>query len=133
MHKIKLAILNVGAKIYYSDTDSIVTDLTLDRLKEELHNKIGNKIEQLKLEHLLEEAYFIFNKTYIFLTKDGKEIIKAKGISADSLSLSDLKFMYLNSHPIKAEKLSSNTNYNNICFPCCYFNLFNFILFLYDI
>lgn len=112
MHKIKLAILNVGGKIYYSDTDSIVTDLTLDRLKEELHNKIGNKLGQLKLEHLLEEAYFISNKTYILLTKDGEEIIKAKGISADSLSLSDFKTMYLNSQPIKADKLSSIVNYN---------------------
>jgi len=42
--------------IYYSDTDSIVTDLTLDRLKEELQNKIGNNLGQLKLEHFLEEA-----------------------------------------------------------------------------
>lgn len=112
MHKIKLDILSVGGKIYYSDTDSIVTDLTLDILKEKLHNKIGNKLGQLKLEHLLEEAYFISNKTYILLTKDGKEIIKAKGISAESLSLSDFKTMYLKSQPIKGEKLSSNTNYN---------------------
>jgi DNA-dependent RNA polymerase auxiliary subunit epsilon len=112
MHKIKLAILNVGGKIYYSDTDSIVTDLTLDRLKKELHNKIGNKLGQLKLEHLLEEAYFISNKTYILLTKDGEEIIKAKGISAESLSLSDFKTMYLKSQSIKGDKLSSNINYN---------------------
>jgi hypothetical protein len=50
----------------------------------------------------LEEAYFISNKTYILLTKDGKKIIKAKGISADSLSLTDFKTMY--SQPIKGEK-----------------------------
>jgi hypothetical protein len=49
MHKIKLAILSVGGKIYYSDTDSIVTDLTLDRLKETLGNQIGNNLGQLKL------------------------------------------------------------------------------------
>jgi DNA polymerase type B, organellar and viral len=111
MHKIKLTILNVGGKIYYSDTDSIVTDLSLERLKGVLQDKIGNKIGQLKLEHLLEEAYFISNKTYILLTKNGKEIIKAKGISADSLSLSDFKTMYLKALPIKGEKLSSYTNY----------------------
>jgi hypothetical protein len=112
MHKMKLAILKGGGNIYYSDTDSIVTDLTLDQLKKELKNKIGNNIGQLKLENLLEEAYFISNKTYILLTKAGKEIIKAKGISADSLSLSDFKTMYLESQPIKGDKLSSNINYN---------------------
>jgi DNA polymerase elongation subunit (family B) len=47
MHKIKIAFLNVGGKISYSDTDSIVTDFTLDRLKEELHNKIGNNLVHL--------------------------------------------------------------------------------------
>src|ERR1700678_1508466 len=112
MHEIKLAILNVGGRIYYSDTDSIVTDLTLDRLKEELHNKIGNKLGQLKLEHLLEEAYFISNKTYILLTIKGEKIIRSKGISPESLSLSDFKTMYLKSHSITGEKLSADINYS---------------------
>jgi len=112
MQKIKLAILNVGGKIYYSDTDSIVTDLSVEKLKENLYNKIGNKLGQLKLEHLLEEAYFISNKTYILLSTDGTEIKKAKGVSAESLSLNDFKTMYLNSQPIKGEKLSTIINYN---------------------
>jgi len=56
MHKIKLTILSVGGKIYYSDTDSIVTDLTLERLSEVLGGKIGDKLGQLKLEHLEEKA-----------------------------------------------------------------------------
>jgi len=111
MHEIKLAILNVGGKIYYSDTDSIVTDLTLDQLKKELHDKIGDKLGQLKLEYLLEEAYFISNKTYILLTTNGEKIIKAKGISAESLSLSDFKTMYLKKQSIIGEKLSSYINH----------------------
>jgi len=45
------------------------------------------------------------------LTKDSKEIIKAKGISADSLSLYEFQTRYLQSQ-IKGEKLSSNTYYN---------------------
>jgi hypothetical protein len=112
MHKIKLAILSVGGKIYYSDTDSIVTDLTLERLKETLGPKIGNKLGQLKLEHLLEEAYFISNKTYILLTSEGAEIKKAKGISPESLSLSDFENMYFNSQSVQGEKTSTNICYN---------------------
>jgi hypothetical protein len=112
MHTIKLAILKGGGKIYYSDTDSIVTDLTLNKLKQKLNNIIGNNLGQLKLENLLKEAYFISNKTYILITKAGKEIIKAKGLSADSLSLADFKTMYLQSQPIKGDKLSTKIDYN---------------------
>lgn len=112
MHQIKLAILSVDGRIYYSDTDSIVTDLTIDQLKKELHDKIGDKLGQLKLEYLLEEAYFISNKTYILLTTNGKKIIKAKGISAESLSLSDFKTMYLKKQSIIGDKLSSYINYS---------------------
>jgi len=112
MHKIKLAILEVGGEIYYSDTDSIVTNLTLNKLKENLYGKIGNKLGQLKLEYFLEEAYFISNKTYILLTIEGKEIKKAKGISPESLSLSDFKSMYFKSQSVKGAKTSSIINYN---------------------
>nr|QWO71369.1 DNA polymerase [Termitomyces sp. T123] len=112
MHNIKLAILKVGGKIYYSDTDSIVTDLTLERLNEELPDKIGNKLGQLKLEYLVEEAYFISNKTYFLFTYDGQEIKKAKGISPESLSKSDFEAMYLKSQSVQGKKTSSNISYN---------------------
>lgn len=115
MLKLKLAILNIAAyagKIYYSDTDSIVTDLSLDRLKVALCGKIGNKLGQLKLEHLVEEAYFVSNKTYILLTCDGEEIKKAIRISPYTLSLSYFEDLYLNSNSVQGEKTSSVINYN---------------------
>lgn len=112
MHNIKLAILHAGGKIYYSDTDSIVSDLNLVRLKEVLDNKIGNKLGQLKLEYLLEEAYFISNKTYILLTYNGEMIKKAKGISPESLSLTDYKTMFYKSMSVFGEKTSSTISYD---------------------
>ncbi len=51
--------------------------MTLDKLYEILPNNIGPKIEQFKLEHLLEEAYFISNKTYLLLTNEGKTVKKS--------------------------------------------------------
>lgn len=78
MQKIKLANLKVGGLIYYSDTDSIVTNLTLKTLEEKLGDKVGNKLGQLKLEYVGEKAYFIKNKTYILLTSKGEEIKKPK-------------------------------------------------------
>jgi len=112
MQEIKLAILKSGGLIYYSDTDSIVTNLTLKTLEEKLTGKIGNKLGQLKLEHIGEKAYFISNKTYILLTTKGKEIKKAKGIFPDSLSLADFENMYLKSKSVQGEKITSNTNYS---------------------
>ncbi len=44
MHQIKLDILDGGGSIYYSDTDSIVTNLTQIQLKEILQDRIGNKL-----------------------------------------------------------------------------------------
>jgi hypothetical protein len=112
MQRVKILILNAGGLIYYSDTDSIVTNLNLKDLNEVLKDKVGNKLGQLKLEHLGEKAYFIFNKPYILITLNGQEIKKAKGISPDSLSQKDFEDMYLNSKSVQGLKTSSKTNYS---------------------
>ena len=45
MSKIKLDVLSKGGNIYYTDTDSIVTDIPLDE------HLIGNDLGQFKLEY----------------------------------------------------------------------------------
>ena len=62
MNKLKLNILNKGGKLYYSDTDSIVTEI-------ELPNYLvsANKLGLLKLEHVLQKGIFISNKIYYLL------------------------------------------------------------------
>ncbi len=89
-----------------------MTDLNLVRLKGVLEGKIGNKLGQLKLEYLLEEAYFISNKTYVLLTYNGEVIKKAKGISPESLSVTDFKNMYYKSESVQGEKISSVISYD---------------------
>ena len=63
--KIKLAILKLGGLLYYSDTDSIVTN------KKTPYNLIDStELGKLKLEYggFLAEGYFITNKTYYLVT-----------------------------------------------------------------
>jgi hypothetical protein len=53
--KLKLYILSLGGKIYYSDTDSIITDL-------KLNDKMisSNELGKLELEHIVKIGIFIF-------------------------------------------------------------------------
>lgn len=55
MLKIKQDILSKGGKIYYTDTDSIITDIELP--------KTGNDLGQFKLEHKIIRSYFIYLPT----------------------------------------------------------------------
>lgn len=87
--RIKLDVLSRGGNIYYSDTDSLVTDVRLD--DKEVDSK---EIGKMKLEHEVRSGAFIAGKTYCLILKkqelvDGKlqDIVlrKAKGVKAKSL------------------------------------------------
>jgi len=82
--KIKLLILNSGGKIYYSDTDSIVTDL---KLPDTMVHK--NELGKLKLEHEISKSIFISGKSYALITKEGQFVNKYKGLKSSSLNWQD--------------------------------------------
>lgn len=105
MNKIKLLILSLGGKIYYMDTDSIVTDIELPK------NLIGGKLGQFKLEYKIKKGYFISSKTYCLVLDDGSEVIKSKGVYNDSLNSTDFMCMYYNKKDIRALKGDTKTNY----------------------
>jgi hypothetical protein len=65
MAEIKLDLLGNKGNLYYTDTDSIVTDIALDS------KLIGNKLGQFKLEYEIDKAYFISSKTYCLVLKEG--------------------------------------------------------------
>jgi len=74
--------------LYYSDTDSAVTDAPLPI------EYIGSELGKMKLEHTITRAVFLAPKVYGFITVDGQEIIKAKGIThdvAEGLTINDLE------------------------------------------
>jgi hypothetical protein len=112
MNQIKLDILAAGGLLYYSDTDSIVTDLSLDKLKEVMPEKVGKELGQLKFEYKISKGYFISNKIYALLLDDGTIIKKGKGFSTDSVSLFDYEQMYLYSQSIEANRISGKINYS---------------------
>lgn len=116
MNKIKLAILNKGGQIFYTDTDSIVTDIKLDK------DLVGKNLGQFKLEYVVSEGYFISSKTYCLILQEGtfdknnksiiKDdslgkthwiIIKSKGLINKSLTLSKFIDLYngINSSGVK--------------------------------
>lgn len=107
MAKLLLYVLNNGGKVYYTDTDSIVTDIELP--SNIIHPK---EIGKLKLEHIVTEGYFIADKTYTIRTKDGTIIKKAKGVDSDSLDFEDYKKMYNMDIIDHATKTSSFRNYS---------------------
>jgi hypothetical protein len=112
MAKIKLDILKQGGHIYYSDTDSIVTNIDLPK------HLVGSELGQFKLEYIIKEAYFISAKTYcLVLTdeyttkKNNGLIIKSKGVYDNSLTLDSFKAMYFDKKNVIALKSDNKTNY----------------------
>ena len=81
INRIKKGIIELGGQIYYSDTDSIVTDLELPK------NKVSNHIGNLKLEYKISKAYFISNKIYCLILNNKETVIKAKGVDRHSLTV----------------------------------------------
>jgi hypothetical protein len=84
---------NPTYRIFYSDTDSILIDKALHP------DLVGSALGQLKLEHIISRAVFLAPKTYGFITNDGKEIIKVKGVKSENLKdfhISDLEALLIN-------------------------------------
>ena len=105
MNKIKLDLLKSKANIFYTDTDSIITDKPLD------NNLVGKDLGQFKLEHLIKKGYFITNKTYCILDNNDNVIIKVKGVNENTLTIDDFKKMYLGSN-VGASRFESIRNYS---------------------
>jgi hypothetical protein len=84
--------------LYYSDTDSIVIDQMLNpRL-------VGTALGLLKLENVISKAVFLAPKVYGFITENGDEVIKVKGVTseiASSIHINDLEYLLIkDSHKV---------------------------------
>lgn len=71
--------LNAGGKIYYCDTDSIVTD-------KEIKDFGSGNLGDFKLESEISEAEFVSPKVYRMITIKGEEIYKVKGMPIKGLT-----------------------------------------------
>ena len=108
MNKHKLEILKRNGELYYSDTDSIVTDIPLENLANDL---VGDKLGQFKLEYVVKEGIFTSNKTYYLTLSNGNIIKEAKGVKAELLEKDDYLSL-LRSENVNAWKRSSNKDYS---------------------
>lgn len=82
-------------KLFYSDTDSIYTNLNPDEMNSLFPGIVNSKeLGKLKLENVSTKAIFISPKCYYLLTEDNKEIYKVKGLSKD-VKLSYSEFIQL--------------------------------------
>jgi len=107
MAKLKLELLSKGYTLYYTDTDSIVTDKPLD------DSLIGPELGKFKLEHKIKRGYFISSKLYCLVTYDSANdglVVKAKGAKSNTLNESDFK-KFLNMENVKVNKTQSKIRY----------------------
>jgi hypothetical protein len=119
--KVMLDIKRAGGNIYYTDTDSIVTDIELPPTSDGVSRVHSSELGKFKLEHIIKEkCYFIADKTYIFESdeieeddngnKKNKIIKKAKAVKAKSLTFEDYEKMY-KGQSILAKKTGYYRNY----------------------
>lgn len=90
MSKVKLDILSKKGNIYYTDTDSIITNIKLN------DNLVGNELGQFKMEYDIVKGYFISSKTYCLVLRNHKNsfVCKSKGIENRLLTVEDYENLY---------------------------------------
>jgi len=82
-------------KLYYTDTDSIYTDLKPSKLNKLVNNIVDSKtLGKLKLESVSNRAIFISPKVYFIQTVEGEEIYKVKGLNKN-IPLTEIDFNHL--------------------------------------
>ena len=106
MNKCKLENLNNGGQSYYSDTDSLVLDITYFN-----PNWLGYELGKFKLEYDIKEGFFVSNKTYCLVLKDNSVVIKSKSISKISLSKDDFENMLFFKKDLKTIQTQVIFNY----------------------
>jgi hypothetical protein len=97
MFKIIYRLIELGIEIYYMDTDSMTVN---NPIPDDL---IGNNLGLFKLEHEIDQAYFISPKLYALKTSNGKYIVKAKGIGS-KLDYNSFETLIKNKNIIKAQE-----------------------------
>lgn len=91
--------------VYYTDTDSIVTDKPLNE------NYIGKALGQLKLEYSISKGVFLAPKVYSLISSEGKEVVKVKGFKEKTISFKLLEELLYSE---KSQNLSQSKWFRNL-------------------
>jgi hypothetical protein len=97
MFKIIYRLIELGIEIYYIDTDSMIVNKPIP------DDLIVDKLGLFKLEHEIDQAYFISPKLDALKTSNGKYIVKAKGIGSN-LDYNSFETLIKNKNIIKAQE-----------------------------
>jgi len=77
---------NPNFKLYYTDTDSLFTNLNPKEMEELIPNSVGKGIGQLKLEYQINRAVFLAPKAYYLELIDGSKVVKIKGLNSKAVN-----------------------------------------------
>ena len=105
MNKVKLDVINNKGNIYYTDTDSVITDVPLNS------NIVGSEIGKFKLEYKLREGYFISNKLYCLVLPNYTTIIKARSDNSKKITYKDFVNLY-NGMSVPSNRSETMRNYS---------------------
>jgi hypothetical protein len=94
-----------GMKVFYSDTDSIHTNMILPA---EIVSE--TELGKFKLERVCSKAIYLAPKVYALVDLNGKETIKIKGLSKQAIENSGITFNNLETLLLKDQKLNFNQN-----------------------
>ena len=77
-----------GQKVYYSDTDSLIIDKSMNS------ELVGKKLGQLKLEAVIKKGLFLMPKVYALWLINDKTVVKIKGLKTalDFVSFNQLLY-----------------------------------------
>lgn len=89
LNKLLIEAINNGGNIYYTDTDSLITDKELPK------DRVNNLLGGLKLEAVIKKGIFISGKTYCYIDSENNFVTKAKGVSNINLSYESYLCYYL--------------------------------------
>jgi hypothetical protein len=112
--RMHMALLKIKYQdhIYYSDTDSIFTDIELPK------EMVGGELGKMKLEYDIKEAVFLAPKVYALKLEDGsfREIIKMKGSKNKNIAFDQFKSLLNKDETLKInqEKWFKTLNQGNI-------------------
>ena len=111
MMELKMLLLSLGIKLYYTDTDSIFTD------KELPNYLIGSELGQLKDElngGVIRKAYFLGIKKYGYIDSDNKVHSIFSGIKRDSLTWNEIEQIANGYTLVKPSDIKFYKNFNNL-------------------
>lgn len=97
LHRIITLIEKYGGKVYYCDTDCVITDLDMVTIPEcaaELGEKLGQLKYELKDKAHIENLVIVGCKLYGYNTSAGKTIAHVKGVYSNGKDQENQKFLY---------------------------------------